>query len=186
MPILITISIYSLILTIATLYKDQSGYYMVDDLDIILAGPVCWALMLLLAFMKLLGIKLKFKDRKYVKKNRGYIAKVVKKVIKNYLKHSHHDYNDYIDFTMMHCRTDNVNDVEGWDILLIKKARYEGLNRKFERLMFNQKEDTIEELKKYAIQVTKEIMEKDNLSKYAMGEIFDRKNPVYIIDRGEK
>ena len=37
--VLITVFIYSLILTIVTLYKDSSGYYMADDIDILTAGP---------------------------------------------------------------------------------------------------------------------------------------------------
>ena len=39
LQIIITILIYSLILTIVTLYKDNSSYYMIGTIDIIIAGP---------------------------------------------------------------------------------------------------------------------------------------------------
>ena len=52
LQVLITILVYSLILTIVTLYKDNSGYYMVETIDIIIAGPVCWVLCLILFLIK--------------------------------------------------------------------------------------------------------------------------------------
>ena len=38
---LIAILVYSLILTISVIYKDNSGYFILSDLDVVLAGPIC-------------------------------------------------------------------------------------------------------------------------------------------------
>lgn len=52
LQVIITILIYSLILTIITLYKDSSSYYIVETIDIIIAGPVCWIVCLILFLIK--------------------------------------------------------------------------------------------------------------------------------------
>ena len=45
---LIAILVYSLILTISVIYKDNSGYFILSDLDVVLAGPICWILIILI------------------------------------------------------------------------------------------------------------------------------------------
>ena len=151
--VLITVFIYSLILTIVTLYKDSSGYYMADDIDIITAGPVCWIIALIILMLKPF-----FKNRKkkqYKPRSSKYIQKTVKKIItiyqKNLKKRGYE--SDYIDFSMYRGEF-NVNDIEGWDALMVKRARYEFINNRFERLMWYQKEETVEELKKYFSEAT--------------------------------
>ena len=57
----------------------------------------------------------------------------------------------------------------GWDRLLTKKARFEHLNDKFSNLMYsNQKDETIEELKKYFDKVTREMMIADGCDEYCI------------------
>lgn len=148
--VLITILIYSLILTIVTLYKDSSGYYTVDDIDIITAGPVCWVVALIFMVLKPFFKNRIGKKEEYKIKSSKYIQKTVKKIITIYRKNLQKwGYEpDYIDFSI-HSGKFNVNEIEGWDVLMVKRARYEFINNRFERLMCHQKEETVKELKKY-------------------------------------
>jgi hypothetical protein len=150
LSVIFAILIYSLILTIVILYKDSSGYYTVDDIDIVTAGPVCWVLFFIVILLKPFFKNRKKKEYQYKPKSTKYIQKTVKKVITIYRKNlQKQGYEpDYIDFSI-HRGEFNVNEVEGWDVLMVKKARYEVLNKHFSSLMWHQKEETVEELKKY-------------------------------------
>ncbi len=150
LPVIITILIYSLILTIVTLYKDASGYYTADDIDIITAGPVCWVVALIFVVLKPFLKNRTGKKKEYKLKSSKYIQKTVKKIVTVYRKNlQKRGYEpDYIDFSI-HSGEFNVNDIEGWDVLMVKSPIYESLNNRFERLMWHQKEETVEELKKY-------------------------------------
>ena len=46
--IITTVFVYSFILTCVCIYKDSSGYFSMDDIDAVTAGPCMWLLMLLL------------------------------------------------------------------------------------------------------------------------------------------
>ena len=169
LPVIITILVYSLILTIVTLYKDASGYYTADDIDIITAGPVCWMLALIFVVLKpFLKSRIR-KKKEYKLKSSKYIQKTVKKIITIYRKNlQKRGYEpDYIDFSI-HSGRFNVNEIEGWDVLMVKRARYEFINNRFERLMCHQKEETVKELKKYFREAT----DYDGYNGF----------PVYVVD----
>lgn len=170
LPVIITILIYSLILTIVTLYKDASGYYRADDIDIVTAGPICWVIALIILVLKPFLKSRTRKKKEYKLKSSKYIQKTVKKIITIYRKNlQKRRYEpDYIDFSMYRGEF-NVNDVEGWDVLMIKQARYEFINNRFERLMWHQKEETVEELKKY----------------FSEAKDYDgyHESPVYVVDK---
>ena len=150
LSVLVAIFLYSLILTLVTLYKDSSGYYTVDDIDIFTAGPICWLLVLIIMLLKPFLKNIKKKEHKYKPKSTKYIQKTVNKVISIYRKNlQKRGYEpDYIDFSI-HSGEFNVNEIEGWDVLMVKRARYEALNKRFSNIMWHQKEKTVEELKKY-------------------------------------
>ena len=44
---LIGVFIYSFILTIVLLYKDNSSYYDIETIDLIVSGPITWVLLLI-------------------------------------------------------------------------------------------------------------------------------------------
>lgn len=170
---LLAVAIYSLILTVVLLYKDNSGYFMVKALDVIISGPVAWLLILIMgvivrpiyAAMRKNHICAKEKKQKpYKKKGQRYISRVVGKVVKNYSKKKYH--NDYFDFTnssYYDC------DFKGYEGLLVKKARNEWLNKRFVNLMWNQKDETVEELKKYFLEENSIVSN----------------NPVYTLREGQ-
>ena len=166
MNIIITILIYSLILTIVTLYKDSSGYYEADVIDIVTAGPVCWVLVLILVLLK--PFLKKKKEKQYKPRSSKYIQKTVKRIVTVYKKYLRGDEVDYIDFSIYRGNYD-FNDADGWDVLMVKKARYEFINKRFERLMWHQKEETVEELKKY----------------FSEAKDYDgyHKSPVYVVNK---
>ena len=181
LQIIITILIYSLILTIVTLYKDNSSYYMVDTIDIIIAGPVCWILCLVLYLIKpiIKPIIEKHKNTPYKVKSKKYIERVTNKIVKNYIKHS--SYDELFDFSFRQGEF-NCNDIEGWGRLLINQPINEQLNHKFERLMYNQKDDTLVELLKYFDVVTREMLETvGDYNQYFIDDTMHRKYPTYKL-----
>lgn len=180
LQVIITILIYSLILTIVTFYKDSSGYYIVETIDIIIAGPVCWILCLILFLIKPI-IKPLMKKREakpYSPKSKKYIERVVSKVVKNYRKHSRYD--ELFDFSFKQGEF-NCNDIEGWGRLLVNRPINEQLNRKFECLMYNQKDDTLAELTKYFDAVTREMLEAGDYNQYFIDDTMHRKSPTYKL-----
>lgn len=158
--VIITILIYSLILTIVTIYKDNSGYYEIGVADIIVAGPICWIMLLVLFLIKpiIKPLMKNHKSKPYSPKSEKYIKCVVSKIIKNYKKHR--NYTEYFDFSFRQGQF-NVNDVEGWGRLIINRSYYGGLNKKYERLMFNQKEDVLPILLTYFNAFTKDDINDD-------------------------
>ena len=178
--IIITILIYSLILTIVTVYKDNSSYYIIDTIDIITAGPVCWILCLLLFLIKpiIKPIVEKHKNTPYKVKSKKYTERVVSKIVKNYIKHSRYD--ELFDFSFRQGEF-NCNDIEGWGRLLVNKPINERLNHKFESLMYYQKEDTLVELLKYFDVVTREMLEAGDYNQYFIDNTMHRKYPIYKL-----
>lgn len=170
---IIAILIYSLLITLATIYMDNSGYYILGDLNIIIAGPVLWiySLLLIIFRMPLKKIYNKWHNRKkeYKKKDNKYIEKIVLKIIKNYKKKN---YDDYFDFNKM--TDDPYCCYSGWESLLIKKEKNESLNKKFSRLMSNQKEDVINILNKYSVVANEALMIKENRDEYYIQQYKDK------------
>lgn len=171
---LIGIMIYSFILTIVTLYKDNSGYFIVSTLDIIMAGPFGWFLLFIINFILrpiyCLIFKEKNKEYKHKNKSQSCIKRVVKNIVKNYSKKKYH--NDY--FNLNEWFDDYYGDYKGYESLVVKKARNEWLNNKFIMLMKYQKEETLEELKKYFIVVNETIMKNDKCDEYYIKKYKDK------------
>lgn len=174
--VIITILIYSLILSVVTLYKDNSSYFIVEPIDVIVAGPVMWFLILFLFMLRPLLHKIQ-KEKLYKEKDSRYISKIVKKIIKQYKKKRYTD--DYFDFSFRQGEF-NVNDVEGWGKLLRQVPSNEKLNDKFSALMYHQKEETVNELMKYCTVLTEEKLKKDNCNDYFIS-IYKNKNLLKVI-----
>ena len=180
LQVIITILIYSLILTIATAYKDNSSYYIVETIDIIIAGPVCWITCLVLILIRPIIRPLiqNHESKPYKVKSTKYIKRIVSKVVKKYRKQSRYD--ELFDFSFKNGEF-NCNDIEGWGRLLVSDPINEGLNRKFERLMYNQKDDTLAELTKYFDVVTREMLEAEEYKQYFIDDTMHRKHPTYKL-----
>ena len=146
---LLGIVLYSLLLTVFVFYKDNSGYFIVNELDVILAGPVAWLICLLL-FLFSPVIKKFFSSR--VKKpkvfSKSKIKKTVKKVMFYYQKSAaHYSDPDYFDLSSHSGHFYGM--ISGWDDLLIKNWKRDELNKQFTSMMWNQKEEVMEELLPY-------------------------------------
>lgn len=177
--IVIGILIYSLILSAITIYKDNSSYFIVEPLDIIIAGPFLWVLMGILYIIRPFYRRFhrEKKPAQYKTKSDKYIKKVVSRIVRKYKTQRYHD--DIFDFTMI-CGEYNCNDIEGWTALLVKQASNEHLNRKFEALMWGPDKDrTIAELKTYAIPVTEQYMNEHNFDKWFIQTV--KGKDVYIF-----
>lgn len=176
--VIITILIYSLILTIVTIYKDNSGYYEIGVADIIVAGPICWIMLLVLFIIKpiIKPLMKNHKSKSYSPKSEKYIKCVVSKIIKNYKKHR--NYTEYFDFSFRQGQF-NVNDVEGWGRLIINRSYYGGLTKKYERLMFNQKEDVLPILLAYFNAFTKDDINND--TPYEVKQSLYNNKLIYVL-----
>lgn len=188
--ILIGICIYSLILIIITLYRDGSSYFFTYKSDVLIAGPVMWVYLFLYAlvyfsylFLKRRGL-IKPKEKKQQAYSQEKVKKIIQKVIQVYLKDMEkRTYVDYFDLSL-HSKID-YNVTEGWDNLLIKKPKYERLNRKFERLMWYQKEETLDILTTYFDLLTKEEVMAELGDWYAMDYMKDGHPGIYRIKGAE-
>ena len=174
MSIIITVLVYSLILTIVTFYKDSSSYYIIGTLDIIVSGPICWIMYLILLLIRPL-IK-NHKPKPYSPKSTKYIEKIVSKIIKNYRRHC--DYMEYFDFSFRQGEF-NCNDIEGWGRLLVNQPLYEQLNRKFERLMYNQNKETLPILEAYFREFTKQDINDD--TPYEVDSALQYNKKIYVL-----
>lgn len=176
--IIIGILIYSFILTIVTFYKDSSSYFIVEILDIIIAGPVCWILCLIFFLISPLINSISKTKKEYVPKSDKYITKIVKKIIKNYKKNL--KYTEYINFNL-YSGEFNVNDIEGWKRLLVTKASNEWVNKKFETLMFKQKESVLPFLTPYFILMTEEELIKDDCDAFFIKNVIENNIQIYKL-----
>ena len=170
--ILITILVYSLILTIVTFYKDNSSYFSVELIDVMVAGPVMWVIVL---FGRIV-FKLFPKKKKNVKAKiptDKQIERDCKKIIQQYkIKKQKTTYNPYFDL-LRRTNYDNTSDWEGWDYLLRKKAMNEHLNDRFANYMYNYKDKVIPILSKYFVKVTEEILRNDDCNEWYIEKFKD-------------
>ena len=162
--ILIGLTVYSLILTIITLYKDYSNFYIIETIDIIMAGHIMWIVFLFLRVIHMVYtfFEKRNKNKKTVPKKmtsfkKNKIRRIVKRIIQIYKTKNN---NDYFDFNMVY--GDDYGCYSGWHDLLRMSPRYEFINRKFKNLMYEYKRETIAELISHCILVTEEVMIKDN------------------------
>lgn len=144
--IIVTILIYSLILTLATIYQDNSSYYTVETLDIIIAGPVCWALLIFVlvarCIYKKLPIDIRHKIENKPKKKKSYsenkIRKIVSKVIKRDKKYRNKIHDDGYYVTLDRKSDIHNSYIYGWGFFIKRDEFSESLNKKFEYVMYDQ------------------------------------------------
>lgn len=177
--VIITILIYSAVLTAVSVYKDSSSYFRMDELDAITGGPVMWLLLLVIAVFRPFTAGRKKKEKSYIPKSEAYIAKTVEKIIKHY-RSQKASYGCYIDLSFRSGEF-NCNDIEGWSWLEVNSPKYERLNRQFENLMFNDFERTAEELKKHLTRVDETYMKANGDSDYFID--LNRHRELYAADR---
>lgn len=175
--IFIGIFIYSFINTIFIIYKDKSTYFIVENIDIIIAGPICW---LFLLIFNIIAKFIAIPDKEYKTKNSDYISKITKKIVKIYKKNNNTDEDI---FYFQQSLYDSDWNICGWQNLLVPNYKYEHINNKFKDLMYYQSEQVISELKKYFIALTNDYFDRNwrinpYKSKY-------EKNTLYSI-KGEK
>ena len=176
---LITVFIYSALLTAVLFYKDISHYSSGgDNIDIVFAGPVMW-LWLLLGYGIILPVhKLYKKHHPAVKekKIKHYSKKKIQRIVKRIVAIHKYDLKKYklekdtitLDKFFHHCFDHDEIITPGE--LVVKKAKYEWINRKFHHAYYNQREDTIEALMPY--------LAKWNIEDYKKGDFNN-----YWIDR---
>ena len=166
---LIAILVYSLILTISVIYKDNSGYFILSDLDVVLAGPICWILIILIrVIIRPIFSLFPKKEKKRKPKSEKFIKKNVKKIVNNYKSKKYH--KEYFDFSVR-----SGSDFGGYGDLLVKHPRYEWLNKRFCSLMQEQKAEVLKELLLYFEPVTEARMIKDGYSEWYISDYMKKK-----------
>lgn len=153
LAILITVLVYSLIITIVDIIKDVSSYSsgLESWVDIIIAGPVMWALMGIMAIIRPLYQKFhngKLKKVKYYSDKQ--IQKTVAKVIRLYKK-------KYKDEIVWLCPQDvylGVDEVERPSKIALRTIRHELLEKKYHRMCYHQPDEVWSALCKIGHSVT--------------------------------
>ena len=159
--VIVTILLYSSILTVVTMYKDSSSYFIVEPIDVIVAGPIAWAIVILVKILQpIFPVR---QQSKWVDKDEKYITRIVKKVIREYKKKKNIDYYINLKTRIGDCMT---GDYEGWNSLLRKRALNEGLNYKFNCLMRYQTNETINEIKKYCKILSEDELREDDCNEF--------------------
>lgn len=81
---IISILIYSLILTAICIYKDISKYQELSEIDVIIAGPICWILYIIIILIKKIKnhFKINLRDKKHKVYSKKEIDKTVKRIVK--------------------------------------------------------------------------------------------------------
>lgn len=172
--VIVGVLIYSFLQTLLIFYKDiHSGYYDVEIVDIVFAGPIAWIVCLIILVVihpiyRILHSRVKGKE--YQPKSKAYIKKVVKKIVRNYAKQKQHD--EYFDFTQ--CWGDYYGNYYGFRDLRVHKPRNERINNRFMLLMFHQPKETIEELNQYFEVVTEDMMKKNDYDEYYIQNYKDK------------
>lgn len=136
LAVLITILVYSLIITIVDSIKDISSYLSgLEDIDIIIAGPIMWLIVGAIAIIRPLYQKLhKGKSKKIKYYSEKQIQKTVVKVIKLYKKKHQNEVvwlcpqNKYVD----------VDEVDKPSNISLGTIRYELLENKYYKMCYNQ------------------------------------------------
>ena len=137
LAILITVLVYSLIITIVDIIKDVSSYSggLESWVDIMIAGPVMWALMGIVAIIRPLYQKFhKGKSKKIKYYYEKQIQKTVAKVIRLYKE-------KYKDECVWLCPQDaylGVDEVERPSNICLGTIRYELLENKYHKMCYNQ------------------------------------------------
>lgn len=178
MNILYTVLAYSLILTIICCYKDASSYSAgIEPIDMVVAGPVMWLLLLVLNIPVPKKIVARVQNRKYKPKNGAYIAKIVRKVMESNKGRWQKD--DCFNFDCW--SSDEYGDYYGLYDITRKKRQYERLNKKFESLLYNQKDETVEELKKYFDPMTPDYMRENGASEWEIQDTFRNTKELWMV-----
>lgn len=171
--IVIGVLIYSTILTIFLIYKDNSGYFMVDTLDVILGGPVCWTVVIVIRFIGFIfkAFHIKFKKKEYKLKSEAEIRKIVSKIVSIYKKNRNIERTGYDIFCFTKRQDYEGNGIDGWDRLMVKKPRYEHINEKFERIMWKQEDEALPVLRELSSPVTSEFLKEQGYEEYFIRDI---------------
>lgn len=136
--ILITVLVYSTILTIVLIFKDLSSYsFGVEPVDVVVSGPVAWLLTLVLLAIK--PIRKKFNKNK-VKKTKIYSPQMVEKTTKRIIKLYHRIYDEPLWLVPQNCYVGTLETNRPSEVKL-KKMRYEILEKRYFRMCLNQPDD---------------------------------------------
>lgn len=137
LAVLITVLVYSLIITVVDIIKDTSSYSngLESWVDIVIAGPVMWAVMGIIAIIRPLYQKFHNGKQKRIKHySEKQIQKTVTKTIRLYKK-KHRDECVWL------CPQDaylGIDEVERPSKIELGTIRHELLERKYHKMCYNQ------------------------------------------------
>lgn len=136
--VLITIFVYSAILTVVLIIKDLSSYsFGAEPVDVVVSGPVAWLLTIILLAVK--PIRKKFSKNK-VKKTKVYSLRKVEKTTKKIFKTYHRIYNEPLWLVPQDCYI-GVHETNRPSEVKLRKMRYELLEKRYVKMCLNQPDD---------------------------------------------
>ena len=138
LTVLITIFVYSAILTVILIIKDLSSYSSgIELIDVVVGGPVAWLLTLILLAVKPIRKKL---SKNKVKKNKIYSLQKVEKTTKKIYKIYHRIYNEPLWLVPQNCYI-GVHETNRPSEVKLKRMRYELLEKRYVKMCLNQPDD---------------------------------------------
>ena len=153
---IITICVYSLILAVVSIYKDESSHsFGIEPIDIVVGGPVTW---LLFALIFCIYNPIYKKYSAYRKKHpksatpyRPYTPKQISKIVEKAMKASRKsceyyraDYRDFV-FTFDKEFVHKMDCDEIYDLrdLPYQVSQYKKLTKKYNQILLHQREELI-------------------------------------------
>lgn len=151
LAVLITVLVYSLIITIVDTIKDVSSYSIGLEswVDIVIAGPVMWVVIGIMAIIRPLYQKF-HKEKKIKYYSEKQIQKTVTKIIRLYKK-KHKDECVWL------CPQDaylDIDEVERPSKIELRTIRHELIEKKYHRMCYNQHKEVWSALCKIGYPVT--------------------------------
>lgn len=135
--VMITVFVYSFIITVVDFIKDASSYSMGFDgwIDVLVAGPVMW---ILLPLLKIYGVFYEKFRKKKVKKKKTYTGKQIRKTVKRFMKlYKKKCHDDYI-----WLQPENIYvgapEIDRPSSLRLGTIQHELLEKKYHNMCYNQ------------------------------------------------
>lgn len=132
--VIITIFVYSFVITVVDIVKDASSYSMGLDgwIDVLVAGPVMWILLPLIKIYAIFHEKLR---KNKVKKEKTYSEKQIRKTVQRFMKlYKKKCCDDYIWLKPENTYFVGGSEIERPSSLNLGTIRYELLEKKYKKM----------------------------------------------------
>ena len=135
--VIITIFVYSFVITVVDIVKDASSYSMGLDgwIDVLVAGPVMWILLPLIKIYAIFHEKLR---KNKVKKEKTYSEKQIRKTVKRFIKLYKKRNRDVYIWLQPENTYTRAPEIDHPSSLKLGTMQHEILEKKYRKMCYNQ------------------------------------------------